>query len=356
MNRALRLLAFAFAVLWLAGCACEDEEKTAALSTIQHAHQCSDGGALFDARNSVCVCGSNQTWSGTRCDQTAAVPPAEPAKVTNVTDTATAPNTGHESGTMNLGEPPHAPPVPPAAKPKTSASVDPAHLQASCRRAKGAFLPDSNYCHCPAGGVLVGQTCRVLTRVTDDVCQRALARGKWVTATGECLCAAGKVFSPNRGGCVAPYQVKAAGHDAPPAHPGKKGKGKFASKGFDSGDMIQRHICETKMNGGLWDAAEGRCTCPQGRVYAGELCVVQHRLTSREVCESDSNRGAWNKGQKRCGCPTGQMWLNQGCVRVSMLDGATACNAESNGGKWDKGRNVCVCPKGRWNAAAKSCR
>src|SRR5690606_18717951 len=101
---------------------------------------------------------------------------------------------------------------------------------------------------------------------------------------GRCLCEDDGVFSPARGGCVAP---------------------------FEGSTETLAKICTSSLNEGHWDTDRERCQCPTGRIWFAETCPVQGDLSSREVCESAYNGGTWDKGEKSCVCKLGQVWIDQ---------------------------------------------
>jgi hypothetical protein len=358
------VIAFAvtLALLALSSTQCRNEPATSASGSagIDRSRLCKDGGADLDERTNACVCPDAAKWDGFKCVAAGGDQPSA-ASMTDA-ENANAPATERDLEAKAAKEAKAladklsegATPLPAADKDvadsdvakddgksvtadaKTSGGAG--AVAAACRRARGVWLEKEAYCHCPDGKVLVGSTCRTLPGVvTDDACTRAVHKGRWVK--GHCLCGEGQVFSPSRGGCVAPLTGESA--------------------------TMGRRVCESSMNRGRWDARGVRCDCPEGRIWIGEACEVKGNLTSREICESDYQGGKWDPTRRRCACPARrspdgsggmQMWIDQACRPAATVSEPTACVAESNGGRWNAALKTCVCPGGdKWDAAARTC-
>lgn len=304
--------------------ACKDEPRYTASSesaAVDRARLCTDGGATLDQASNECVCTEGQSWSGIRCEA--------PAVATTPVVEAAVPPSSQDPEPEDASSAVAADPAPDPAPAPLAADADFAsRLKNACKRAKGTWLENDLYCHCDSDKVLVARRCRTLTgNVTDDACLRAVNKGKW--KQGVCSCEPGLVFSPSRGGCVAKFTGNTA---------------------------VLRRVCESSLNNGKWDAMGDRCRCPEGRVWAGELCQVQQRLSSKTVCESGTNRGTWQNYIKQCACPTGFFWIDQACQRATTVSDQEACESESNRGRFDAALVRCLCPGlTHWRADTKSC-
>lgn len=316
--RALALLSL------LSVSACKDEPPTVESATTARTKFCKDGGAEFNAETNECVCPYAAHWTGARCEAKGDTPAAPQPEAAAPAVASVAPMEPKEV------EEPQPEPAP-VAEAQPAPSGDQA-LRAVCKRAKAHWVEDGAYCLCPRGQELVGRSCRdVGGRVTDDMCQRALYRGKW--KKGDCRCGPDQVFVPARGGCVARL--------APTETPNV---------------TLLRRVCESSLNHGKWDAAAARCNCPPGRIWHDEICQTQSKLTSRVVCESSFNQGTWDKSAKTCACKPGYFWINQRCISARTLDEKAACEAESSKATWNGAANRCICPGlTKWDAKTLAC-
>jgi hypothetical protein len=353
MSYLLALLVLA--PLALAGC--KDDPTDLAQSHSSGAALCAEAGGTLDPKRNECVCQAGHVWSGALCEASAGggqddaphgssdadvvspanLPPGPPP----VPDNAATVDGGQEA------EPPPPPPLPPPPVPRSAeAESEPApeaakashplddaieaRVRRDCAAAKGQWIAKDSYCHCPQARVLLGRVCAadIDGEVTRRLCERAARPGKWRKNACECSDPA-SVFSPGRGGCVPMRLVSEA---------------------------TQRRMCESLVNRGRWDARDARCVCPEGRLWASELCQRQEELSSERVCESDFNQGRWDARGKRCECPRGKLWLDQACKDVAQVTARAACAAEINRGTWAEEASSCLCPgTQRWDPAAMRC-
>lgn len=287
-------------------CFRQDGRRGGGVPKIDRAQLCLDGGATVDEKTNECVCAAGLVWTGVRCDVDRSILGQQESSVRSVKDepqkvpdpppsaapavkesqaSAEEPSVEVTDKIMRRTKP---------AKPQTqaeersTASQEPQWMSSlirACRIAGGSWLARHKYCHCPDGKVLMGRRCRLTGgRMTDDVCLRAVNKGKW--KGGICECPKGLVFSPGRGGCVEP---------------------------FAGDDVIMRRICENTVNQGKWIQRHGRCRCPDDHILVDETCVRKTYLRSEDICESFENGGTWNSAAKRCSCPAGKTWINQSC-------------------------------------------
>jgi hypothetical protein len=343
----------------LAFAGCKDDPTNLAQSNSSGAALCAQAGGTLDPKRNECVCEAGYAWSGAMCEAAAAsgqgdaphgssdadvvspanLPPGPPP----VPDNAATVDGGQEAEPPPPPSPPPLPPPPPPrstpaepeAAPESEAAKHPlddaieTRVRRDCAAAKGQWIAKDSYCHCPQGRVLVGRVCADADLgLTRSLCERAARPGKW--RKGVCACSdPASVFSPGRGGCVPMRLVSEA---------------------------TQRRMCESLVSRGKWDARDGRCVCPAGRLWASELCLRQEDLSSERVCESDFNQGRWDGRGKRCDCPRGKLWLDQACKDVAQVTTRAACTAEINQGTWAEDASSCVCPGTmRWEPAGKRC-
>jgi len=298
---------------------------------------CNEGGASYDIASGQCVCDSKGVWNGSHCEDAKSAPPKAEPKDEKINSDGT-----HESAGIDLSEKsePSEKSETPDATTKDAASAaatalakssnsDRKALAKRCHRARGKWLAKENFCDCPYGKVLIGGICHKLPgHVTDDVCLRALHKGRW--QHGRCECSDDLVFAPGRGGCVAPLVAQSG--------------------------KVARLTCESTLNNGHWDRMGGTCTCPAGKIWINELCQIKQQFNSREICESSYNKGHWDFSTKLCQCPSDKLWINQACSLKKSVTMAIACASEHGGGTWNAESQRCICPRlGHWDPVSLAC-
>jgi hypothetical protein len=320
IKRASLAVASAVAVfgLWLACDASKTLKSESSSAALERARMCAAGGAVLSREATGCVCPQEQTWDGTRClvpEPVVMTPPATPPLDT-------------EPDALTAVEPEPEPEVP--ADPPAPL-VDPAmeRYQKICKRARGVWHAQDQYCVLSQGRLFVGRVPRdVKGRLSDDLCERSPFKGRFVG--GDCRCGTDQVFVPTLGGCVEPRPVAS---------------------------VTKWRTCESTLNQGKWDVRSDICQCPTGRVWDGNACQKTNRLSSRAICESAAYAGKWRGKKQGCDCGPGKIWLNQSCQPLKRLSPEAACKSEVNAGRWLANRNTCVCPRlTKWDAAAGACR
>lgn len=365
-------------VLLIFAASCKDDENDFAQPLVTASALCDQAGGSLDPVKNECVCPAGFSWSGTQClsrdGRVASTGSSDRAALRLTEAEATATNTATELGNtpsdvaVDLpvakasSDPAHADesdshasstissmpktpkPQPVAINPAVHAPVsqdgeprrkpkaidkNASKTQRRCLTAGGEWLAKDGYCLCAKGRVLVGEVCLEMSgQMTRSVCERAAFPGFW--RGRQCHCPkVGYVFSPNRGGCVAMRLLSRA---------------------------TERRICESSLNRGRWQETQNTCSCPQGKIWLAEACLLQADLSSEQVCESDFNHGRWNAAGKYCQCPRGKLWFNQACRNLAKISLEEACTADINRGQWREDASECDCLDGyRWDAASKRC-
>ena len=341
LTRCLAVFSFS---LFMFGCHLDSPSRES--ENAERGRICLLGGGNFNSVSNECECVVGHKWSGSRCELDSAAATATTVGTTAGTTAAQAPSPVSAPASSQATEtaavkssvkevvPANLVPVPTAAA-KVPAKAEPGlsaaettKLKSACGKAHAQWLDDTKYCQCPEAKVLVGSKCLTLHgAITDDACLRSVRPGKW--RKGNCKCASGETFVPQRGGCVAPDASIAAVH---------------------------KSTCESSLNGGSWEQEKGRCQCPAGRIWVGENCAPRSQLSSAAICESSYNGGNWDAALKRCNCQEGQLWVNQTCQDPHSLPEQVVCESEWNKGNWNKSRKRCSCPRGRlWDNGTMVC-
>jgi hypothetical protein len=199
-------------------------------------------------------------------------------------------------------------------------------VEKSCKDAGGKYA--DNYCKCSAKKVFNGDSCIEMSAgITRTICEDTVSPGEF---TSKCGCSSSRdIFSPARGGCMPKVE-------------------------FDKD--VQKDICISSLNGGVWKDDENRCVCPSNKIWHNEICYAPELVSPVDVCEADYNGGKWEGADNTCRCRNGFSWFKNACVLISNLDEQAACKAPFNGGSWDAAGTTCLCPDNKgWVKSLKTC-